>query len=122
MKEKDRFMGFDDFQWCYSEKARDKERFYKSILPGMRHAARRLGYAVAVHGSMKRDFDLIAVAWKKKAVGHQRLAYALWFAVTHRRPASNWKLNPVDFVLNRWRYVLPVGKTAYVDLSVIPYV
>lgn len=30
--------------------------------------AREVGYAVGVHGSLKRDFDLIAVPWVEKAV------------------------------------------------------
>jgi hypothetical protein len=35
----------------------------------MREEARRLGYTLAVHGSMKRDIDLVAVPWIQKAAG-----------------------------------------------------
>jgi hypothetical protein len=38
-----------------------------SILPAVREAAKFNGYAVAVHGSLKRDIDLIAVAWTDQA-------------------------------------------------------
>jgi len=38
-----------------------------SILPAVREAARFQGYAIAVHGSLKRDIDLIAIAWTEQA-------------------------------------------------------
>ena len=34
----------------------------------IRKLARQVGYAVGVHGSLKRDFDLIAVPWTDDAV------------------------------------------------------
>lgn len=40
---------------------------YASMLPGLRDLAREHGYALAVHGSMTTDFDLIAVPWVDKA-------------------------------------------------------
>lgn len=39
-----------------------------AILPPIRIAARHHGYAVAVHGSLKRDIDLVAVAWREHNV------------------------------------------------------
>jgi len=39
-----------------------------SILPAVREAARFHGYAIAVHGSLSRDIDLIAVAWTERAI------------------------------------------------------
>jgi hypothetical protein len=38
-----------------------------SVLPAIREAAKFQGYAVAVHGSLKRDIDLFAVAWTDHA-------------------------------------------------------
>jgi hypothetical protein len=37
------------------------------MYPGLVEVARRHGYALAVHGSMTRDFDLIAVPWVEDA-------------------------------------------------------
>lgn len=34
-----------------------------AFLPGVRTAAAQKGYAIAVHGSLKRDIDLVAVPW-----------------------------------------------------------
>lgn len=38
------------------------------ILPPIRLAARHHGYAVAVHGSLKRDIDLVAIPWREHNV------------------------------------------------------
>ncbi|WP_018456787.1 hypothetical protein [Bradyrhizobium sp. WSM4349] len=40
----------------------------EAILPAVRLTARHHGYAVAVHGSLSRDIDLIAVAWREHNV------------------------------------------------------
>jgi hypothetical protein len=37
------------------------------LLPPVREAARFRGYAIAVHGSLKRDIDLVAIAWTEQA-------------------------------------------------------
>jgi hypothetical protein len=39
----------------------------------LRQAAREVGYALAVHGSLRRDFDLVAVPWEERAVGNAAL-------------------------------------------------
>lgn len=40
---------------------------YAVMYPALVAVARRHGYALAVHGSMTRDFDLIAVPWVVEA-------------------------------------------------------
>jgi len=39
--------------------------------------AREMGYAVGIHGSLKRDVDLIAVPWVAEAVSHTELVIHL---------------------------------------------
>jgi hypothetical protein len=36
---------------------------YAAIYPGLAEIARSHGYALAVHGSMRRDFDVVAIPW-----------------------------------------------------------
>lgn len=52
-----------------------------ATLPQIREAARFQGYAVAVHGSLKRDIDLIAVAWTDQAKPADDLVKAVCGAV-----------------------------------------
>lgn len=53
------------------------KRTYKAMLPGLQKAARECGYALAVHGSMSRDLDLIAVPWVEDAKPAAELAFQL---------------------------------------------
>jgi hypothetical protein len=52
-----------------------------AILPAMRETARFHGYAIAVHGSLKRDIDLVAVPWTEHAVPPDELVRCLRGAV-----------------------------------------
>lgn len=40
---------------------------YAVMYPALVEIAKRHGYALAVHGSMKRDFDLLAAPWTPEA-------------------------------------------------------
>lgn len=52
------------------------------ILEPIRRAARNQGYAVAVHGSLNRDIDLIAVPWREGAMDADSLVTTICGAVT----------------------------------------
>lgn len=47
------------------------------LIPPMREKARELGYALTVHGTLKRDIDLVAIPWIPGAVAPKTLALAL---------------------------------------------
>lgn len=48
---------------------------YAEIFGHLQQCARDNGYALAVHGSCARDFDIIAVPWTDKAVEDSELIY-----------------------------------------------
>ena len=50
---------------------------YCRLIGPLRARAYELGYAVGVHGSIKRDIDFIACPWTRRAVGPLKLAEAL---------------------------------------------
>ena len=54
---------------------------YAQLLPKIRGAAKGLGYAIAIHGSMRSDFDLLAVPWVPEARPAQDLVKAVAEAV-----------------------------------------
>ena len=54
----------------------------EQILPPIRRAAKGVGYAVTVHGSLNRDVDLVAIPWTEKAKGTEALIQALRGAIT----------------------------------------
>lgn len=46
-----------------------------------RRAAKQHGYAIAVHGTLKRDVDLVAIPWIEAASGPRKLARAVAEAI-----------------------------------------
>ncbi|MCE9566374.1 MAG: hypothetical protein K8U57_30490 [Planctomycetes bacterium] len=108
---------------------------YKLLIGPLREKARALGYALAVHGTLMRDIDLIACPWTDDAVEAKTLAEEL------RKVAE--KVNPVGVAFCKDRMhadnpqffddgcpgMKPHGRLAwsfhlgggpYIDLSVMP--
>ena len=94
----------------------------------IRVAARECGYAVAVHGSMERDLDLIAIPWTEQAESPTDLIdtikSALASAVGGCREAGEVGQKPHGrmvwtLLLNR-PVVTPTGKFPFIDLGVMP--
>lgn len=59
----------------------------RRVLPQLRGVARVCGYALAVHGSLERDLDLIAVPWTDKASPPDELVQSL---ARTCRAATGW--------------------------------
>jgi len=52
------------------------------IVQIVRPVARALGYAIAVHGSLERDLDLVAIPWTDEAVDALDLVKAVQAEIT----------------------------------------
>lgn len=104
---------------------------YALLLPDLMKAGREVGYAIAVHGSMARDLDIIAVPWTDDAVNAERLILHLLGAVDGRirngarnkdgvwidAPGSEPSLKPHG----RRAWSLHIGHEGmYIDVSVMP--
>lgn len=95
--------------------------YYLSLLPGLRDAARACGYALAVHGSMDRDFDLVAVPWTDDASSAEELVEAVCTAVDgHFRARTDGGPWPREKPHGRRAWAIRLSGTAYIDLSVMP--
>ncbi len=66
-----------EFSWVHVKDHDELEAFYRSILPKIREAASAHGYAIGVHGSLRRDLDLIAVPWVHEHSGKDALARSI---------------------------------------------
>lgn len=65
---------------------------YASYLPSLMKIANSCGYALAVHGSMQRDLDLVAVPWVKNAMAPESLVIVLERSLLgFSRMRSYWK-------------------------------
>ena len=71
------------------------KKFYSGVLPKITRAARKCGYAIAVHGSMRRDLDLIAVPWVEKYSDKDTLAKKIQLAACGFKMARyDWEQKP----------------------------
>lgn len=100
---------------------------YRATITALRCVARRCGYALAVHGSLKTDIDLLAVAWRESAVDASYLADEIkktvgqvWGFVRTREGDGNPTKKPCGRLA--WIFYLqPDGvEGPYIDLSVMP--
>ena len=95
---------------------RSPKRILKNLLPDIRLIARDCGYAIAIHGNIKRDIDLIAVPWIEKAKSAEELIERIekkinWFHTSE---------NPTNKPHGRKAWVLVThGVRTYIDLSVL---
>src|ERR1051326_4279844 len=56
---------------AYAERTRE---IYNATITALKQVAYRCGYALAVHGSLKTDIDLLAAPWRESAVSAEYLA------------------------------------------------
>lgn len=85
----------------------------------LREVARRHGYALAVHGSLTYDIDLIACPWRDLATSPESLAEAIHKAVDAIAGQSKSE-GPEKKPYGRLAWSFHMGGGPYVDLSVMP--
>lgn len=103
---------------------------YVSLLPALIRVAKAKGYALAVHGSMRRDLDLVAVPWTDEAAPAVEVAEAIIRAsggFLSERPAKEvhpegWPgtRDPAQKPHGRLAWSIHLGGGPYIDLSVMP--
>ena len=98
-----------------------KPVFYAVLYNSMKEAALECGYALAMHGSMHTDMDLIAVAWVEDAKPAKELIKAISGCIG----ATVWeKHNKISKgekrPHGRLSYTLSIMGSWYVDISVMP--
>jgi hypothetical protein len=82
--------------WFDARTLDEMQAFYVSRLPAIREAAKEHGYAIGMHGSLRRDFDLMAMQWRDDASDKDTLAHAIAVAacgITRDGPFQ-WEQKP----------------------------
>ncbi len=95
--------------------------WYAMAYVGLDRIAWRHGYALALHGSMGRDLDVIAVPWTDDADDPKTLVAALSRFIA-RRALVDYKISaPSKKPHGRLAWSLPIGFDGhYIDLSIMP--
>ena len=112
----------------YRMNKRELKKYYSSIIPTIRKIAEEHGYAIAIHGSMTRDLDVMAMPWIKKALAPESLATALMKELLvfengvkgHSYMRKYWKENREGKPHGRLNYIIPMKQNGWMDLSVMP--
>jgi hypothetical protein len=96
-------------------------------MPALRFVAQRCGYALAVHGSLKTDIDLLAAPWRQTAVSADYLAEQIRLTAesiigTAQTRAHDPSPTKKPCGRRAWSFYLqPDGvEGPYIDLSVMP--
>ena len=112
--------------WTCVRSVDEMQAFFRSRLPAIREAAREHGYAIGVHGSERRDFDLIAVPWVEHHSTPDDLARAVMEAACgFKMVAHNWAQKPNGRIAVSLPICWPDGfmdgalSLGMIDLSVI---
>jgi hypothetical protein len=89
---------------------------YCALYPELAEIARKHGYALAIHGSLARDFDLICVPWTEKPGLPAEVVTEITesFAIT-----VVGEPNTTHHGRERWTLSLSFGECA-IDLSFVP--
>ena len=105
------------------------QEYYEALMPALRHRAERCGYAIAVHGSLKRDIDLVACPWRTVSpISAESLAKelmdvtrAIVGVARHREGDPQPSKKPWGRLA--WSFYLTHDDNGpYIDLSVMPMV
>jgi hypothetical protein len=96
-----------------------KPMLYLTVYPRLRKVAIDNGYTLALHGSVTRDLDLVAIAWTKEAATAQELIGEFM------KNLKDGYINDEDITyeghkpFGRITFPIHLGRGAYIDISVI---
>lgn len=107
---------------------RGRPVIYATYYGYLKTIARRYGYALALHGSLCRDMDLIAVPWIENPKSHDELLTAIHKKINPLEYKIFLKSNGVPYATKsnkpngRIAYTINIGGGGYLDISILPII
>jgi hypothetical protein len=106
--------------WVSVYSVDEMQAFFRGRLPIIRNAAKACGYAIGVHGSERRDFDLIAVPWVEKHSTPDELATAIMLATCGMTMAAyRWEQKPAGRIAVSLPICWPEWQSGALSLGMI---
>jgi hypothetical protein len=94
---------------------------YAAFYPMLAELSRQNGYALAIHGSVVRDFDLVAIPWTKSATSMDTLITTIAkYAGMFSADKSKILLGPEEKEHGRKAWSILMGNGAVIDFSIMP--
>lgn len=92
---------------------------YAFLYPLMCEAARECGYALALHGTMARDLDVVAIPWVEDAQEPDDVLVAIMRKIDGYVIGSS-RENPTQKPHGRIAWSIHIDGGVFIDLSVMP--
>lgn len=102
------------------ETPKSRAVFYSILWPSMRKAAMDLGWALALHGSLENDMDIMGMPWTENCKSHQELAKAISDCLGDTIWREHHLTPHYTKPHGRISYTLSIGGSWHVDLSIMP--
>ena len=94
---------------------------YAAFYPMLAELSRKNGYALAIHGSVVSDFDLVAIPWAKDATSADTLITTIAkYAGMFSANKSNVLHGPEEKEHGRKAWSILMGNGAVIDFSIMP--
>lgn len=96
----------------------EKPGFYASIYGILKEIADEYGYALAIHGSLVRDLDLVAIPWKDEVKDYRDMISHMRESIGMHHPQN--VIGETKKPHGRLSFIILTGAGSYVDLAVFP--
>lgn len=93
--------------------------FYASMYEDIREVAMSLGWAVALHGSLKSDMDIMAMPWNESAAKFETLVSAICGLFEDNELAGQYSVDYKSKPHGRVVATIPIWEDFYLDISTI---
>ena len=94
--------------------------YYALLYSTLKDVAYRCGWAIAIHGSLNNDMDLVAIAWNDDASTTMEMLQETEAALSGTVFSYKWN-GPHHNNANRTTWTLPLESDLYVDLTVVDF-
>ena len=101
----------------YAVTCNGRPAFYASMYEDIRTCAMELGWAVALHGSLKSDMDIMAMPWVENAVKFETLVSAIWGLFEDNELVGQYSVDYKSKSHGRVVATIPIWEDFYLDIS-----
>lgn len=93
--------------------------FFASMYEDIRYVAIQCGWAVALHGSLCSDMDIMAMPWTEEAIKFEELVDKISKLFDRNSLAENYTITYDEKPHNRVVATIPIWVDFYLDISTI---
>lgn len=104
----------------YAVTCNGRPAFYAAVYEDIRQCAMDRGWAVALHGSLSSDMDIIAMPWESWASSFKILVMAISDLFDGNQISDNYTITYHEKPHGRIVATIPIFGDFYLDISTMP--